>query len=309
MTNRHDRLHEIVGHTPVVRLDHLIEPGMATIWAKLESQNPAASVKDRAARLMIEAAEERGELRRGMTVVEATSGNMGIGLAMIAASKGYACILAMPETMTVERRRLLLAYGAQVVLTPGKLGMGGAISEAATIAKHLGSKAWLARQFDNPDNPRAHYLTTGPEIYQQVPEVDVFVAAVGTGGTISGAGRYLKERKPEIEVVAVEPSESPVLSGGRPAPHEIQGIGVGFVPATLDRNSYDRVGTASYHEALIMARRLGRKEGILSGISTGAILHVAIQEARELGPEGNLVFIVCDYGERYASHELWSATP
>jgi cysteine synthase A len=255
---------------------------------------------------MIEGAEARGDLKPGMTIVEATSGNTGIGLAFIAASKGYSCILTMPESMTVERRHVLKAYGAKVVLTPKELGMGGAIQEADRIAMELGAKAWLSRQFDNPDNPPAHRLGTGPEILRQVPEVDVFVAGVGTGGTVTGAGQALREGKPGVRIIAVEPIDSPVLSGGEKGPHKIQGIGAGFIPSILDTKIYDAVSKVSYEDSIATARRLGREEGILSGISTGAICWTALQEARRAGPGKHVVFIVCDYGERYATHELWN---
>lgn len=304
---RVEHVHELVGDTPVVRLQRIVEPGMANVFAKLESQNPAGSVKDRIARSMIEAAEGRGELRDGMTIVEATSGNTGIGLAFIAASKGYRCILTMPETMTIERRRVLAAYGADLVLTPGPDGMVGAIAEAERIAGELGDRAWMSQQFSNPDNPPAHRFGTGAEILRQVPEIGVFVAGVGTGGTITGAGQVLRAANPDVRIVAVEPSDSPVLSGGEKGPHKIQGVGAGFVPEILDTGIYDQVSAVSYEDAAETARLLARKEGILSGVSTGAIAHTALSEARRLGEGGAVVFIVCDFGERYASHEMWEA--
>ena len=299
-------VHELVGDTPVVRLNRVVEPGMATVWAKLESQNPAGSVKDRIAKSMIEAAEARGELRDGMTIVEATSGNTGIGLAFIAASKGYRCIMTMPETMTVERRLVLGAYGAEVVLTPGELGMSGAIEKADELAAGLGDRAWTSRQFSNPDNPPAHRFGTGAEILRQVPEVDVFVAGVGTGGTVTGAGQVLRAANADVRIVAVEPKDSPVLSGGDKGPHKIQGIGAGFVPEILDTKLYDRVAAVPYDAAVDVARRLAREEGILSGISTGAIAYAALEEARAAGPNKAVVFVVCDFGERYITHELWA---
>ena len=304
---RVEHIHELVGDTPVVRLNRIVPPGSAAVYAKLESQNPAGSVKDRIARSMIEAAEARGELKEGMTIVEATSGNTGIGLAFIAASKGYKCVLTMPESMTIERRHVLKAYGAKVVLTAKEGGMGAAIAEATKIAEELGTTAWLSRQFDNPDNPPAHRFGTGAEILRQVPELDTFVAGVGTGGTITGAGEVIKAANPEVHIIAVEPSASPVLSGGEKGPHKIQGLAPGFVPSILNTEIYDEVSTVSYDDALAMARRLGREEGILSGISTGAIAKSAIDEAQKLGTGKTVVFIVCDYGERYATHELWAS--
>ncbi len=303
---RFEHIHELVGNTPVVRLRRVVEEGMAKVYAKLESQNPAGSVKDRIARAMIEGAEKRGELRQGMTIVEATSGNTGIGLALIAASKGYDCILTMPDSMTVERRRVLTAYGATVVLTPGSEGMPGAIARAEEIARELGTKAWCSKQFDNLDNPLAHRTGTGPELMEQIPEIDAFVAGVGTGGTVTGTGQYLRSRKPGIRILAVEPQDSPVLSAGTKGPHKIQGIGAGFVPNILDTGIYDQVCPIAYEDATTMTRRLAQEEGILTGISTGAIACAALEEARRLGPDGCVVFVVCDYGERYASHEVFA---
>jgi cysteine synthase A len=305
---RFEHIHELVGNTPVVKLHRIVEPGMATVFAKLESQNPAGSVKDRIAHSMIEGAVARGELRSGMTIVEATSGNTGIGLALIAASKGYDCILTMPESMTIERRRVLSAYGATVVLTPGPGGMPAAISKAEEISNELGSKAWSSLQFSNSDNPAAHRSGTGPEIMEQVPEISSFVAGVGTGGTVTGAGQFLKQFNPEIRVLAVEPETSPVLSGGEKGPHKIQGIGAGFIPEILDTEIYDQVCAIGYDDAVATARRLAQEEGILSGLSTGAICYAALEEAKRLGPSATVVFIVCDFGERYASHEVFTGS-
>ncbi len=306
---RLEHIHELVGNTPVVKLQRIVEPGMATVFAKLESQNPAGSVKDRIAKSMIEGAETRGELKRGMTIVEATSGNTGIGLALIAASKGYDCILTMPDSMTIERRRVLAAYGATVVLTPGSGGMPAAITKANEIAAELGTKAWSSLQFDNSDNPEAHRSGTGPEILKQVPEITSFVAGVGTGGTVTGTGQFLKDKKPGVRVLAIEPTGSSILSGGEKGPHKIQGIGAGFIPKILDTDIYDEVCAISYDDAVTTTRRLAQEEGILTGISTGAIAFAALQEAKRIGPEGTVVFIVCDFGERYASHEVFAGTP
>ncbi|MCC7510145.1 MAG: cysteine synthase A [Planctomycetes bacterium] len=307
MPKRVHAIHELVGDTPVVRLNRLAPPGAATLWAKLEYFSPGASVKDRIALGMIEAAERSGELTPGhSTIVEGTSGNTGIGLALIAASKGYRVVLAMPESMTVERRNTLRALGAELVLTPASQGMAGAVAKARELAAS-NPDYWEARQFDNPANPQIHRLTTGPEILRQVPEVDAFVAGVGTGGTVTGAGQVLKEARPDIRVIAVEPIDSPILSGGKPGPHKIQGIGANFVPGVLDRQVYDSVVDVSYADALATSRRLAREEGIYSGVSAGAIAWAALQVAIELGAGKHVVFMVPDFGERYGTHELWAA--
>lgn len=307
MADRVNAIHELVGDTPVVRLNRIAPPGAATLWAKLEYFSPGASVKDRIALGMIEAAERAGELTPGRsTIVEGTSGNTGIGLALIAASKGYRVVLAMPESMTVERRNTLRALGAELVLTPASQGMSGAVAKARELAAS-NPDFWEARQFDNPANPQIHRLTTGPEILRQVPEVDAFVAGVGTGGTVTGAGQVLKEARPSIKVIAVEPIDSPILNGGKPGPHKIQGIGANFVPGVLDRQVYDSVVDVSYADALATSRRLAREEGIFSGVSAGAIAWAALQVAIELGAGKHVVFMVPDFGERYGTHELWAA--
>ncbi|MBK8207034.1 MAG: cysteine synthase A [Planctomycetes bacterium] len=307
MAKRVHAIHELVGDTPVVRLNRIAPPGAATLWAKLEYFSPGASVKDRIALGMIEAAERSGELTPGRsTIVEGTSGNTGIGLALIAASKGYRVVLAMPESMTVERRNTLRALGAELVLTPASQGMAGAVAKARELAAS-DPDFWEARQFDNPANPQIHRLTTGPEILRQVPEVDAFVAGVGTGGTVTGAGQLLKEARPGIKVIAVEPIDSPILTGGKPGPHKIQGIGANFVPGVLDRRVYDSVVDVSYPDALATSRRLAREEGIYSGVSAGAIAWAALQVAIELGAGKHVVFMVPDFGERYGTHELWAA--
>ncbi len=300
---------ELIGDTPLVKLQRIVEADMASIYVKLESQNPAGSVKDRIAKSMVEGAEARGDLRPGMTIVEATSGNTGIGLAFIAAAKGYPCILAMPDSMTMERRRVVKAYGATLHLTPGSAGMPGAIAKAEEVSKEMGEDAWSPRQFENPDNASTHYERTGPELFQQLPEIDCFITGVGTGGTISGTGKFLKEVKPTVRVLAVEPLASPVLSGGEKGPHKIQGIGAGFIPDILDAASYDAVEKVSYYDAAMSARRLAQEEGILAGISSGASAAIALAEAKRLGPGHHVAFIICDYGERYASHEMFGPTP
>ena len=309
MGNRVNAIHELVGDTPVVRLNRVTQPGAATVWAKLEYLNPGASVKDRIALAMIEQAERKGELVPGRSViVEGTSGNTGIGLAMIAASKGYRIILAMPESMTVERRNTLRALGAELVLTPASEGMRGAVQKARELADS-NPDYWEARQFDNPANPLVHRMTTGPEILRQVPEIGAFVAGVGTGGTVSGAGRVLKAARSDIKVYAVEPLDSPLLTGGKAGPHKIQGIGANFVPSVLDREVYDGVIDVTYQDALETSRRLAREEGIFSGVSAGAIAWAALKVAAELGEGHSVVFIVPDFGERYSTHELWANAP
>ncbi len=306
MAKRLNHIHELVGDTPVVRLNRVVPEGSATVWAKLEYANPGASVKDRIAKSMIEDAESRGVIKPGVTtIVEGTSGNTGIGLALIAASKGYAIKLAMPESMSIERRTTLKALGAEIVLTKKELGVKGAVDAAAKVVSE-NDNHWNALQFDNPANPRAHALTTAPEILQQVPEIDAFVAGVGTGGTITGTGRVLKTAKPEIKIYAVEPIDAPILNGGQPGPHKIQGIGPNFVPSILDREVYDKVFDIEYADAIAFTRRLAREEGIFSGISAGAIGHAAVQVAKELGEGKSVVFIVPDFGERYGTHELWA---
>ncbi|MBI4913111.1 MAG: cysteine synthase A [Acidobacteria bacterium] len=303
--DRVNHAYELIGATPVVRLNRIVPKGSATIFLKLESANPGGSVKDRIALAMIEDAERRGALKPGQTVLEATSGNTGIGLAFVAAAKGYAFTLVMPDTMTLERRALLKAYGAELVLTPGSLGMKGAVDKAEELAG-ADPKYWLVRQFDNPANPEVHRRTTALEVLEQVPELDAFVAGIGTGGTITGVGEVLAQRKPGTLVIAVEPVDSPLLTQGKAGPHKIQGIGANFVPSILNRQAYTRVEDVGYDDALRVARRLAREEGLLTGISTGAIVHAALKAAAELGPGRTVVAVLCDTGERYLSHALFA---
>jgi cysteine synthase A len=299
---------ETVGDTPLIRLNRLGEGLPGRVVVKHEGFNPFNSVKDRIGYAMVNDAVESGLLRPGMVIVEPTSGNTGIGLAYVAASLGFRCIFVMPETMTVERRNMLRALGARVVLTEGPKGMKGAIARAEEIAGKLGERAWMPRQFDNPANPAIHYRTTGPEIWEDTGgAVDVFVSGIGTGGSITGAGRYLRERKPDVRIVAVEPAESPVLSGGAPSPHKQQGIGPGFVPGNLDTSIYDEVVTVTNDDAIATARRLAREEAIFAGISTGSITWAALQVAARPESEGKLIVsITCDFGERYLSHPVYT---
>ncbi len=298
---------ELIGRTPVVRLNKLVSPDMATVWAKLERQNPGGSVKDRIALAMTLAAERDGRLRPGGVIVEPTSGNTGIGLAMVAAVKGYRCILVMPDTLSVERRKLFQAYGAEMVLTPGSLGMKGALARAREIAAETPG-AFMPNQFENPANPDIHTHTTALEILTQVPQLDAFVAGVGTGGTVTGVGRHLKEDIPHVTVVAVEPAESAVLSGGQAGSHKIQGIGAGFKPQVLDMDVVDEIVLVSSAEALAMTRRLAREEGLLVGISSGAAAVAALELARRLGAGKTVVTVFPDTGERYLSTPVFEAT-
>ncbi|MEW6756774.1 MAG: cysteine synthase A [Acidobacteriota bacterium] len=297
---------EVIGDTPLVRLNRVPSADMAEVCVKLESLNPGASVKDRIAHAMVSAAEASGDLIPGMSIVEPTSGNTGIGLAMVAAQKGYKLTLVMPDTMSLERRRLLQAFGARLVLTPGEKGMKGAIAVALRIASETRG-CFVPSQFDNPANPWIHRNSTALEVLRDTGgRLDAFVAGVGTGGTVAGVGRILKASLgPSVLIVAVEPSDSPVLSGGEPGKHRIQGIGAGFVPANYDPSVVDRVVRVGFDEALDGARRLGLEEGILAGISSGAILHAALGVARELGPGKRVVSVVCDSGERYLSTPLY----
>lgn len=299
---------DCIGNTPIVELCHIEENehSLAHIYAKIEAMNPAGSAKDRIAKKMVLEAEKKGFLHPGATIIEPTSGNTGIGLAMISAIRGYRAIFTMPETMSLERQKLLKAYGAKIVLTPAEKGMSGAIEKADQLHKEIPG-SWIPSQFSNPDNPQAHYETTGPEIWNQMEgQVDVFVAGVGTGGTITGIGRYLKEKNPNIQVVAVEPAASNVLSGGTPGPHDLQGIGAGFIPEALDRSIYDQVICVESEQAYQMARQCAKKEGILVGISSGAALHAAVQLSKQKVHEGkSIVVLLPDTGERYLSTALW----
>lgn len=297
---------EIFGRTPLVRLNKVTDGAGATVLAKLEFYNPSSSVKDRLGVAIVEAAEKSGELKPGGTIVEATSGNTGIALAMVGAARGYRVILAMPETMSKERRMLLRAYGAELVLSSGADGMRGAVEKANEIVASTPG-AILAKQFANAANPAIHRATTGPEVWNDTDgAVDIFVAGIGTGGTISGAGAYLKEQKPGLTVVAVEPEESPILNGGAPGPHKIQGIGANFVPEILDREVYDEVIDVNITQSVAMARRLAAEEGILAGISSGATVHAAVELAKRPENAGKtIVVIVASYGERYLSTVLY----
>ncbi|TKC13928.1 cysteine synthase A [Robertmurraya kyonggiensis] len=296
---------ELVGQTPVVKLNRLVDENSADVYLKLEYMNPGSSVKDRIALAMIEAAEEQGKLKAGDTIIEPTSGNTGIGLAMVAAAKGYKAILVMPETMSLERRNLLRAYGAELVLTPGPEGMGGAIRKATELAEANGY--FIPQQFENFANPEVHKRTTGKEIVEQFgDQLDAFVSGIGTGGTITGAGSVLKEAYPDIKIYAVEPTDSPVLSGGKPGPHKIQGIGAGFVPKVLNTEVYDEVIQISNDEAFEFARRAAKEEGILGGISSGAAISAALKVAKELGKGKKVLAIIPSNGERYLSTPLYS---
>lgn len=295
---------ELIGKTPVVKLNRIVDEDSADVYLKLEFMNPGSSVKDRIAFAMIEAAEKEGKLKPGDTIIEPTSGNTGIGLAMVAAAKGLRAILVMPETMSMERRNLLRAFGAELVLTPGPEGMGGAIRKAEEIAKEHGY--FMPQQFKNEANVEIHRLTTGPEIVEQMgDQLDAFVAGIGTGGTITGAGSVLKEKYPNIKIYAVEPADSPVLSGGKPGPHKIQGIGAGFVPDILDTNIYDEVITVKTEEAFAAARKAARQEGVLGGISSGAAIHAALKVAKQLGKGKKVFAIIPSNGERYLSTPLY----
>ncbi|SOC44813.1 cysteine synthase A [Ureibacillus acetophenoni] len=297
---------ELVGRTPIVKLNHATTENEGTVYVKLEFFNPGSSVKDRIALAMVEDAEKKGVLKAGGTIIEPTSGNTGIGLAMVAAAKGYRAILVMPETMSIERRKLLRAYGAELVLTPGPEGMKGAIAKAKELADENGY--FMPQQFENDANAEIHRLTTGPEIVEAFDGVklDAFVSGIGTGGTITGAGQVLKEKYPEIEIIAVEPKDSPVLSEGKSGSHKIQGIGAGFVPKVLNTEVYTSVFTVDNETAFEVARKTGREEGILVGISSGAAIHAAIETAKRLGKGSNVLAIVPSNGERYLSTALYN---
>ncbi|MEK4740211.1 MULTISPECIES: cysteine synthase A [unclassified Bacillus (in: firmicutes)] len=295
---------ELIGKTPIVKLNRIVESDSADVYLKLEFMNPGSSVKDRIALAMIEDAENKGLLKEGDTIIEPTSGNTGIGLAMVAAAKGYKAILVMPETMSIERRNLLRAYGAELVLTPGPEGMGGAIRKATELAGEHGY--FIPQQFQNQANPEIHRITTGPEIVEQMgDQLDAFIAGIGTGGTITGAGEVLKEAYKDIKIYAVEPADSPVLSGGKPGPHKIQGIGAGFVPETLDVEVYDEIIQVKTEQAFEYARRVAREEGILVGISSGAVVYAATEVAKKLGKGKKVLVIIPSNGERYLSTPLY----
>ncbi|HIX43480.1 cysteine synthase [Kurthia sp. 3B1D] len=298
---------DLVGNTPLVKLNHATGPNDANVYVKLEYMNPGSSVKDRLALAMVEKAEKDGILKEGSTLIEPTSGNTGIGLAMIAAAKGYKSVIVMPDTMSLERRNLLRAYGAELILTPGADGMKGAIAKAEELSKENG---WfLPQQFENPVNAVMHYETTGQEIVKAFKEadlqVDAFIAGVGTGGTVSGVGKALKENFSDVEIIAVEPKDSPVLEGGKPGPHKIQGIGAGFVPATLDTEVYDVVIGVENDDAFETSRKVAKEEGILGGISSGAAIWAAVETAKKLGKGKNVVAVLASNGERYLSTPLY----
>ncbi|MBO0412605.1 cysteine synthase A [Enterococcus hulanensis] len=305
MTKIYNSILDTIGETPIVKLRHMTTDEMAQIYVKVESFNPGGSVKDRIALRMIEDAEKSGKLKAGMTIIEPTSGNTGIGLAMVGAAKGYPVTLVMPETMSIERRKLMQAYGANLVLTPGSEGMKGAIAKAKELADENG---WFVpAQFDNPANPKVHEETTAKEIVNafEKNELDAFVAGVGTGGTITGVGNELKRMYSNIKIYAVEPEESPVLEGGQSGPHKIQGIGAGFVPSILNTEIYDEVLPVNSSDAMETAREIAKKEGILVGVSSGAALFAALKIAKEMSPDQKVLVLLPDNGERYLSTELF----
>lgn len=302
---KYNSIHETIGKTPLVKLNYMIDEDMADVYVKVESFNPAGSVKDRPALYMIKDAEEKGLLIEKGTIIEPTSGNTGIALSMIGASKGYKVIIVMPDTMSIERRKLMKAYGAELILTEGKYGMQGAVDKAKEIAEKYGY--FMPNQFENPANVKAHYETTAVEILDALgKDIDAFVAGVGTGGTVTGVGRRLKEVNSNALVVAVEPSKSPIISGGKPSSHKIQGIGANFIPKILDRNILDEVITVEDEDALKQSRRIGSKEGISCGISSGANIHAALIIAERLGKGKKVVTVLPDTGERYLSTALFN---
>ena len=308
MSHIYTSVSQLIGGTPLLELCNVekAEGLKARILVKLESRNPAGSAKDRVALSMIEDAESRGVLQPGSVIIEPTSGNTGIGLCAVAASRGYKCIILMPDTMSMERQKLMTAYGAELILTPGREGMAGAIAKAEELARTIPG-SFLAGQFANPANPDAHYRTTGPEIWADTDgKVDIFVAGIGTGGTISGTGKYLKERNPQIKIVGMEPADSPVLTKGHSGPHGIQGIGAGFIPGNLDVSLLDEVLTCQLEDAYACGRRLGREEGILAGISAGAALWAALELAKRPENQGKtIVALLPDSGERYLSTDMY----
>ena len=308
MTRIYTSADQLIGNTPLLQANNFMkaEGLSARILVKIEAKNPAGSVKDRIAKAMIDDAEEKGILKKGGVIIEPTSGNTGIGLASVAAARGYRAIFVMPDTMSVERRKLLKAYGAEVVLSEGKLGMGGAVAKAEELAKEI-ENSFIPGQFDNMANPNVHYRTTGPEIFEDTDgDVDLFVAGVGTGGTLSGTGKYLKEKKPDVKVIAVEPATSPLLSKGVAGPHKIQGIGANFVPKVLDQNIYDEVIAIENEDAFEYGKKFGKLEGILIGISGGAALAAAVQLAKREENKGKtIVVILPDGGDRYLSTALF----
>ncbi|MDI6602151.1 MAG: cysteine synthase A [Thermoanaerobacteraceae bacterium] len=300
-----NRIYELIGNTPTIKLNNVVDEDSAGVYVKLEYFNPGGSVKDRIALNMIEDAEKKGVLKPGMTIIEPTSGNTGIGLAMVGASRGYRVVLAMPETMSIERRKLLKAYGAEIILTPGLEGMKGAIRKAEELLKE-NDDYFMPQQFENPANPAVHEKTTAQEILKDIGnDIDAFVAGVGTGGTLTGVGKVLKNEIPTIRLFAVEPDASPVLSGGAPLPHKIQGIGAGFIPSVLDTSLIDEVIRVRDEDAMETARQVGIKEGILLGISSGAAIYAALKVAKRLGPGKKVLAVAPDTGERYLSTELY----
>ncbi|AIY07048.1 cysteine synthase A [Planococcus sp. PAMC 21323] len=298
---------DLIGQTPIVKLNRLTGPEDADVYLKLEYFNPGSSVKDRIALSMIEAAEKSGDLKEGDTIIEPTSGNTGIGLAMIAAAKGYKSVLVMPDTMSMERRQLLRAYGAELILTPGSEGINGPNGAIKTAEKNAAEHGWfMPQQFNNEANPEIHRLTTGPEIIETMgDQLDAFVSGIGTGGTITGAGQVLKEKYPEISIVAVEPADSAILSGCKPGPHKIQGIGAGFIPAVLDTKVYDEIIQVTSDQSYDTARQVAREEGILGGVSSGAAIYAALQVAKRLGKGKKVLAIIPSNGERYLSTPLY----
>ncbi|OMF79202.1 cysteine synthase A [Paenibacillus glucanolyticus] len=300
---------ELIGGTPLVRLNRIVPEDSAEIYLKLEYQNPGASVKDRIAISIVEEAEKDGRLKPGDTIIEATSGNTGIGLAMVAAAKGYKAVIVMPETMSLERRNLLRAYGAELVLTPGSEGMNGAVKKAEEIQKE-NTGFFMAEQFKNQANVKIHRETTGPEIVEAIESIgsslDAFIAGIGTGGTITGAGEVLKDRFPDIKIIAVEPAASPILAGGKPGPHKIQGIGANFIPEILNQEVYDEIVHVENDDAFETSRRVAKEEGVLGGISSGAAVYAALKVAKELGKGKRVVAVIPSNGERYLSTPLYN---